>query len=145
MTFIGSGCCCAAQVHGRAVAGIEIIDVVIVLIDNRLTVNVQRLLTYDTHFTATANLEGITVVQVHLGAAPYLGVLTITATKYNQSHGVQIITLVEQFHSRLLSTKECALSCTEDLITYQHVIVDINSDVTVHMSTVVAASIDVTA
>ena len=113
------------QVDGAAVVGI--IDIFSAAI----------LLTYYTFLSATEDLEDIALVQVHRGAAPYLGILTKACTEECHGQGHHVFTLLFVVNVRLI----CA--GLEYLTSVQDILIDVDDHVTVHMSTVVAASIDV--
>ena len=54
------------------------------------------LLTDSTLFTASKDLEGVACIQINSGTAPYLRILTLTATKDVQSFTEHIHTLLTQ-------------------------------------------------
>ena len=89
--------------------------------------------------SAAEDLHGIAFVQVHLGAAPYLGVLAIAAAEYCHGNGHQVLGLIEEGDAGIAVA---ALVGKDGGAVYQ-VLVDVDDDVAVHMSAVVAAAIDI--
>ena len=50
-------------------------------------------LTDDSFLSATEDLEGVAIFQVHGGAAPYLGLFTIAAAKGGHGNRHHVVTL----------------------------------------------------
>ena len=81
---------------------------------------------------------------VHGSATPYLGLLTIAGTEHRQGNGHQVITLVFAFHTGSGITKEGMFFITKYIFLIQQLLVDIDNDVTIHVTTLVTATINVT-
>ena len=81
---------------------------------------------------------------VHGSTTPYLGLLTIAGTEHRQGNGHQVITLVFAFHTRSGITKEGIIFITEYIFLIQQFLIDIDDDVTIHMTALVTATINVT-
>ena len=124
------------HVDGTAVAGI--IDVLACFI----------LLTDDTFLTTTEDLESIAVVQVDGSTAPNLGFLTITSTKHCHGHRLCIVALGLAEHAGTAVTTDgvfvFAVGLGKDDISLDQVLVDVDDHITVYVTAVVAAAIDVT-
>ena len=105
------------------------------------------LLTYDAFLSAAEYLEGIAVIMVYGGAAPYLGILTIAGTEYRHGNGKHVVTLVFESNSRLCIAG--IISCritkvSEYLVLLHHILIDVDDDITVDMTAVVATTVDIT-
>ena len=99
------------------------------------------LLAHDALFAASENLEGVAVVVVHGGASPYLGVLTIAGAEHRQGNGHHVLDLVVEADAgaALAAAGEDAVLA----VAVHDVLIDVDDDVAVHVSAVVAAAIDV--
>ena len=122
----------SVQVHGAAEGRIEVVFLMI-----ELTMFVEHITRFSHHtlLTATKNLEGVAVVVVYGGAAPYLGFLTIASTKDGHGQRVQIVALVFKLHS--------GIARGENLVFLDYVLEDVDDDVAVHVAAVVTAAVDV--
>ena len=124
------------HVDGTAVA--SIIDILAGII----------LLTDNTFLTTTEDLESIAVVQVDGGATPYLSLFTLTGTKYRHSNSLHIITLGLAEHAGTAVTTDgvfvFAVGLGKDDISLDQVLVDVDDHITVYVTAVIAAAIDVT-
>ena len=105
------------------------------------------LLAYDTFLAATEYLEGIAVVMVYGGAAPYLGILTIAGTEYRHGNCKHVVTLVFESNSRLCIAGIIGCRITkvfEYLILLHHILIDVDDDIAVDMTAVIATAVDIT-
>ena len=107
--------------------------------------------------TATEDLEGISLLQVDGCATPYFRILTIAATKHIQSLTEHVHTLLVEDDTGMARgdmigivaiefgfTVFVFLNGVEDIPTVEDGAVEVDDDITVDMSRVVAATIDVT-
>ena len=87
--------------------------------------------------SATEDLEYIALVQIHSGAAPYLGIFTVAGSEDCHGKGLYIVALAYIVNVRL------SVTGVEYLAFFQYILIDVDDHVAVHMSAVVAATIDV--
>ena len=97
---------------------------------------------YHTLLAAAINLEGITVVEVHGGAAPNLGVFTVTGTEHRHGYSHQVVTLTFEVDIGLGPADEVG-SRAKDLIFLDDVVVDVDDHVAVDMTALIATAIGV--
>ena len=106
------------------------------------------LLAYDTFFTTSEYLEGVAVVMVHGGATPYLGVLTFTRTEHGHGYRLHVVALRLFEHSGTTITTDgiwiIRIRLRKDHIALYQILVDVNDHISVDVSAVVAATIDIT-
>ena len=153
------------QVDSTAIFGIigiflaiEIIFVAFPRIVGFFITRICRTHTNRTFLTATEDLEHIAGIQIDGGRAPYLRVLTFTATKHIEGSTEHVHTLLTEDDARaafcdgvgILSqdifTIERALvsNLVEEYVRIHQRMVDIDDDVAIDMATIVAAAIHVT-
>ena len=116
----------------------------------------------DSLFTATKNLEYITLVQVDCSATPYSGILTIAATKHVEGLTKHIHTLLAQDDTRVSLGNRIGCFCRlissvqtdllaqlirhhfiEELFALHEGLVDVDDHITIDDTAVIATAIDI--
>ena len=68
----------------------------------------------------------------------------MAGAEHHQCHGVKVVALFQELHARGFVAIG-AFACAEHLVTLQHILVDIDHDIAIHVAAVVAAAIDIAA
>ena len=123
------------QVHRSAIGRVVTIYVFISVLLGR-SININILLTYEALVATAEYLEAIAVVVVHSSAAPYIGVSTMATTEHCHCQRVHIVALSEEVN--------IGISWIKYIVHIDYVLVEVDDDVTVNMSAVVASTVYIT-